>query len=85
MTERLQTWMERLEGKVDRLGAEMAQLSAVKDRVDEHHERIYGNGQPGLVKDVDRLKQWRKSLYWMVGVLGSATVGDFLSRIWGTK
>lgn len=80
---RLDAWMDRVEGKLDKLTADMAAMTTLQSRVEDHQERIYGNGQPGLVKDVDRIKQWRKSLYWLVGILGSATAGDFLSRFIG--
>lgn len=74
-----------MEAKIDGLVIDMAVVKAMRERVDEHHEKLYGNGQPGLLKDVDRLKQWKKSLYWIVGVLGSATAGDLFSSFMGRR
>lgn len=77
--------LARMEEKIDGLVLDMATVKAMRSQVEEHHERIYGNGQPGLIKDVDRLKQWKKSLYWLVGLLGTATAGDFISSFVGKK
>ena len=68
MPGRLDDWMARVEGKLDRLGADMAALNAMRERVDEHHERLYGNGQPGILKDVDRVKQMVRQLGWLAGL-----------------
>ena len=72
-SERLDAWMTRLEAKLDKVGNDVAALMAMRDRLDDHHERLFGNGQPGIVKDVDRLKQWQKSLYWLGGLMASAS------------
>lgn len=74
MTERLEIWMERMESKMDGVRADVADLKAMRAQVEEHHERIYGNGQPGIIKDVDRLKQWRKAIFWWIGAAVSAPV-----------
>jgi ribosome modulation factor len=75
----LDAWMQRMDSKVDGLRSDVAALMAVRDRVEEHHARIYGNGQPGILKDVDRLKQWKKALYWIAGLMGTATAADLFS------
>ena len=85
MPGQLGDWMARVEGKLDKLADDMAALNAMRVRVDEHHERLYGNGQPGIIKDVDRLKQWKQSLYWLVGILGGATAWGLISTLIGKK
>ncbi len=72
-------WLKRIDGQLTDIGKAVAPLLALSQRLEEHHSALYGNGQPGLLKDVDRLKQWQKSLYWFVGLLGTATVGDLIS------
>lgn len=81
MSERLETLIERIDGNVDALRVDVAELKAMRAQVEEHHERIYGNGQPGLVKDVDRLKQERKNLrWWLAAILipSIAAAADFV-------
>lgn len=68
MTEQFEKWMARMDGKIDKLGEDMAELKAMRGQLKDHQERIFGNGQPGLLKDVDRLKQWKKAIFWWVGV-----------------
>lgn len=81
MTERLEVWMERMERKVDGLRADMETVKVMKDRVEEHHESLYGNGKPGLVLDVDRIKQWRKSIFWWVGVALALSSSPVIAQI----
>lgn len=40
---------------------------SLKSMLEEHHKTLYGNGNPGLVKDVDRLVQTDKTRKWLVG------------------
>ena len=79
MPGRLDAWMARVETKLDLLGQDMAQLKGMRGEVDDHHERLFGNGQPGILKDVDRLKQWRQSLLWLIGLLSTATAALLFS------
>lgn len=85
MSEHLEAWLERIEGKLDDLAVLPAQMEGLDKRLDEHIERdediLHGNGQPGLVKDVDRLKQWRKSIYWMVGAVLTLASAPSLAEI----
>ena len=84
MTEQLGTWMTRMEEKVDGLRNDMADLKAMRGRVAEHHESLYGNGKPGLVLSVDRLTQSSSLFKWAIGImLGcAATAGvDLISRL----
>lgn len=67
--DRLDAWMRRMEDKVDALRTDMSALKTMRSQVEEHHERIYGNGQPGILKDVDRLKQARVNLKWVIATL----------------
>lgn len=87
MPDRLDAWMQRMENKVDGLRTDISGLMAVRDRVEEHHARIYGNGQPGLIKDVDRVKQRARQLGWLVGlfctVATSAVAAEVVKMVWG--
>ncbi|MGA7540356.1 MAG: hypothetical protein WBW93_16490 [Steroidobacteraceae bacterium] len=90
MTDHLTAWLERVEGKLDALTPLPEQMRGISKRLDEHIDRdeqiFHGNnGTPGLIREVDRLKQWRKSLYFLVAFLGTAAAGDFLSWIFGKK
>ena len=85
MSEVAESWMERMEGKVDALRIDMASLKAVREQVGEHHESLYGNGKPGLVLDVDRLKQSHRIFKWAIGIMiASATTAaiDLIRVIW---
>lgn len=97
MAELLESWMARLEAKVDGLRADVAALKAVQLQVEDHQERIYGNGQPGIIKDVDRLKQSsrkaekdaeqaRRNFKWIIAAVlipGVAAAAELIRSIMG--
>ena len=68
----------RIESKLEEVRIGMGELKAMRERLDEHIEKdehlFNGNGSPGLVKDVDRLKQWKKSIFWWVGIAVASPV-----------
>lgn len=78
----LHEWLKRVEDKIDKVESSTSSISAISQRLNEHHVVLYGNGQPGVIKDVDRLKQLRKALAWLIGliVVGSATSGAELIK-----
>jgi hypothetical protein len=89
--------LTRIEAKLDGVATAVAGLSAQftasSQRLDEHIERdehlFHGNGKAGLITAVDRLTQWKKSIYWIVGAaltLGSApSVADLVKSFLVTK
>lgn len=50
-------WLKRIEEQIGEIRTAVMPLMAISQRLEEHHEVLYGNGQPGVIKDVDRLKQ----------------------------
>lgn len=54
-------WLRRIEEKVDLVLADTAQLKPLKDQfvahVKEDSRLFHGNGQPGLILQLDRIKQ----------------------------
>lgn len=71
----------RIESKLEEVRIGMGELKAIRERLDEHIEKdehlFNGNGSPGIVKDVDRLKQWKKSIFWWVGIaIASPVLGE---------
>ena len=89
MTDPTEAWLNRVDKKLDDIGAAIADLRAVQQRVDDHNERIYGNGQPGLIKDVDRLKQSHRASVeerrrawwvWLVIALGAGGAGSSVAE-----
>lgn len=86
----LDAWLERIERKVDNISALTAELPALRTRLDEHistDERMFhGDGNSsGLVKDVDRLKQWRKLFTGTVSILATAVAAELAKIIWWGK
>ena len=80
---RLDAWMSRMEDKIDKLTVDMAAVASLRNQVEDHRQRIYGNGSPGLIKDVDRMKQRWKAIYWVIGLFSTATAAEFFSRFLG--
>lgn len=78
MSEHIEAWLSRIESKLDSLAPLPAKMDAIGQRLDDHIEKdehlFNGNGSPGLVKDVDRLKQWQKSIFWWVGIAVASPV-----------
>lgn len=35
---------------------------------------IYGNGNTGMIIEIDRLKQFKKAVYWLGGIVGAELV-----------
>lgn len=35
-------------------------IESLNDKMDRFHDRLFGNGEPGLITEVDRLKQSHK-------------------------
>jgi hypothetical protein len=70
------------------------QLAILQERMDghveqteEHHHTLYGNGTPGLVKNVDRLLQGLASSTWLWRIVLTAIVveaigGGTAAAIW---
>jgi hypothetical protein len=79
VSEHITEWLERVEKKIDRLGAVPTQIAALDERLAKHDKLLYGNGQPGLLADVDRLKQSRKLLMWAVGIVIAAAAAEMPS------
>ena len=78
MSEHIEAWLARIESKLDSLAPLPATMDAIGKRLDEHIEKdehlFNGNGSPGIVKDVDRLKQWKKAVFWWVGIAVASPV-----------
>ena len=49
-------------------------VTSIKEKVEDHHADLYGNGKPGLKMDVDRLKTFKKVSCWFFGVMIVASV-----------
>lgn len=86
----LDAWLTRIERKVDAIATVTAELPNLRTRLDEHvamDERMFhGDGSsPGLVKDVDRLKQWRKLFTGTVSVIATAIAAELAKIIWWGK
>ena len=43
--------------------------------IEEHHNTLYGNGNPGLKMEVDRLKVFKKVSCWLTGSLMLMALG----------
>lgn len=78
MDENADPWRDRMENKLDRIVEQLSNLPNIEHRLSEHHERLFGNGQPGLIKDVDRLKQdhRRTTRIWPMLLLAVAAAGS---------
>lgn len=84
----LDDWMARMESKIDQLAKDMAEVKAMHAQVEEHHETLYGNGKPGMVLDVDRIKQQRKLLAWIIAAVlipGIAAAAEFIHSVVSSK
>lgn len=81
-------WLKRIEDKLDRVGEQTSQIKPLQERFAEHATRddelFYGNGAPGLLRDVDRLKQAhaRINRYWpfilLIAAAGGSSVPDII-------
>ncbi len=57
-------------------------LAMVKDKVNEHHAVLYGNGQPGLLDFISGLRgQMRLILLLLSAMVGVAAIGTLLLAI----
>lgn len=66
-----------------RINEKLDQLIVLPAAVAEHHRLLFGNHQPGLIKDVDRLKQNDNRRKWFerAGITALfAVVADFVIR-----
>lgn len=54
----------------------------VKEWKDEIKEKLYGNGQPGLIKDVDRIKHTQKGWSDNLKVVWVSIVGLFFKVVY---
>ena len=73
-------WLKRIEAQLEGIRAAVAPLASLSQRLEEHHSALYGNGQPGLIKDMERMKQTsedqRRSIkMWLLILLGVSAVG----------
>ncbi len=84
-----EAWRNRVDKKLDDIGSAVAELRTLQQRVDDHNERIYGNGQPGIIKDVDRLKQSHRAAseerrrawwVWLVIAFGAGGAGSSVAE-----
>lgn len=74
--------MDEIEKRILTLETSMA---TTKEKVDEHHGSLYGNGKEGLVTAVVKLRQVMKAAVWIGGVICVLMVTDFFSRFSGTQ
>ena len=81
--------LERIETKVDQILVISTQFQALKEAFDEHviedRSIFLGNGQPGLIKQVDRLEQkmqnwtwWSRSVVGLGGLIFVKIIYDTL-------
>ncbi len=52
-------------------------LDRLLDEVHDIKSRLYGNGQPGLIRTVDRHEQWFRSRLWFE----RAVIGAFIAVV----
>lgn len=70
----------------DQPAAQMIELRHIRDRVDEVHKLLLGNGTPerGLVIRVDRLEQSEARRAKIVGAAVVASAGALVKAFWAT-
>jgi hypothetical protein len=66
---------EKLDKVLENQAKQEVRLDNFAKAQKEHHGTLYGNGKPGVVLDVDRLKIFKKVQCWICGVLIVAVVG----------
>ena len=56
-------------------------LDHLTRQVDEIHHALMGNGQPGILRDVDRLKQAAESRQDWERKVGGAVIGSIITAL----
>ena len=66
MSDYQDAWLERIEHKLDSIQTSVAGIEPLKNQLESHIQDdarlFHGNGQPGLIKDVECLKQDHKKM-----------------------
>jgi len=66
---------EALSVKLDGLIEQVAEVAKrQQEQLARHEEAIYGNGKPGLVTEVSRLRDGYNGMVWGVRLVGGAIV-----------
>jgi hypothetical protein len=72
---------EVLPGCAREFGAMNVKLDDLAKSSDAILHHLEGNGQPGLIKDVDRLKQTNKRNVWLWRAVAVAVIGLMIEAI----
>lgn len=75
------TMKEQIQELVTTSALQTLTLKTMQEDLHEIRHHLVGNGQPGLIKDVDRLKQSHKLRSVLLYILGTTVVGGFCSWI----
>ena len=76
--------MTRIEVKLIKIGVEVGHIKGKVSKIDA---RLEGNGELGLVLQVDRHHQWIKSVRKWIAILSAAIVGLIVAiarDVWGS-
>lgn len=72
-----------IEAKLDKhIEADNIRRPANEKRLTNVERQVYGNGKPGLLTDVDRLKQRAKLLAVAAAILATAIAGVWAKQLW---
>lgn len=52
----------------------MGNVDEVKNDVKDLQKRLYGNGETGIIEEVHNNTRFRKTAYWIVGVVFAALI-----------
>ena len=79
----------RIFDKLDEIGLAQASMNTWMEKdsqdkqavLDEHQRVLRGNGDPGIIKQVDRLEQTEKLRKWIIRGLILAVIGGAVSLV----
>ena len=74
-------WLSRIERKLDLCLAQAARIKPIQEQLDKHEELLYGNGSPGLIREIDRIKQLKKGLGWLIGIIAVGAGSSVVSVV----
>jgi len=76
------TISEKLDKVLENQAKQGVEIKNFSKDISEHHNTLYGNGRPGVVTEVDRLKVFKTQSRWFFGAIFVAGTGLIVRLIY---